>query len=145
MITQTYISILKMVKFLYVWGLGLYDYHRVLYVIWAENAKQNLNLAIWAEFKKWNFDIVLQATKLAPFFWYVCLLFIVSYPFMLVSILIDTVMQDLILGHVNIPAVGIQFKWLLRGKKRDLPGDSISGAGNFFIIINSCLFYINMP
>ena len=52
MITQTYISILKMVKILYVWGLGLYDYHRVLYVIWAENAKQNLNLAIWAEFKK---------------------------------------------------------------------------------------------
>ena len=87
------------------------------YVIWPENAKQNLNLAIWAEFKKWNFDIVLQATKLAPIFWYVCLLFIVSYPFMLVSILIDTVMQDLILGHVNIPAVGIQFKWLLRGEK----------------------------
>ena len=52
MITQTYNSILKMVKILYVWGRGLYDYHRVLYVIWAENAKQNLNLAIWAEFKK---------------------------------------------------------------------------------------------
>ena len=29
---------------------------------------------------------------------------------MLVSILIDTVMQDLILGHVDIPVIGIQFK-----------------------------------